>query len=61
MIEERIFDPNAPYTVMLRARWKALIHTRFGFPRKGCRIWRVYSHLGFKTRAVFCECGEEFR
>ncbi len=46
--------------LMLRARWKALLHVRFIFPPRGCRIWRVYSHFGWKTYRVFCECGEEF-
>lgn len=53
-------EPPAPYRLMLRARLKALVHTRFCFPRKGCRIWRMYSHFGFKTRLVFCQCGKEF-
>ncbi len=50
----------APYSLMLRARLKALQHIRFCFPRKGCRIWRLYSHFGFKTYRVFCECGKKF-
>ncbi len=51
---------TAPYSLMLRARLAALKHIRFCFPRKGCRIWRHYSHFGFKTYSVFCECGKEF-
>lgn len=46
--------------LMLHARWEALKHMRFIFPRAGCRIWRLYSHFGFKTYAVVCECGKEF-
>jgi hypothetical protein len=50
---------NAPYRLMLRARWRAFKHT---FPfRKGHRIWRVYSHFGLKTHRIFCECGREFK
>lgn len=45
---------------MVRARLQALMHVRFCFPTKGCRIWRIYSHFGLKTRAVYCECGEAF-
>lgn len=47
-------------TLLITARAKALKHIRFCFPRKGCRIWRLYSTLGFRTHAVFCECGEVF-
>lgn len=46
---------------MLRARWKALLHVRVVFPRHGCRIWRYYSHFGFNTMRVFCQCGKEFK
>jgi hypothetical protein len=46
--------------LMIRARWLALKHMRFCFPRKGCQIWRGYSHAGFKTYIVFCQCGEVF-
>jgi hypothetical protein len=47
--------------LMLHARWQALKHIRFIFPRPGCRIWRQYSHFGLRVYRVFCECGEEFR
>ena len=46
--------------LMIRARWEALMHVRFIFPRKPCRIWRLYSHFGLKTYRIFCECGQEF-
>lgn len=47
--------------LMLHARWEALKHVRFIFPRRGCRIWRYYSHFGFNTMRVFCQCGKEFK
>jgi hypothetical protein len=47
--------------LMLWARAQALWHVRFIFPRDGCRIWRLYSHLGFRVYRVFCQCGKEFR
>jgi len=47
--------------LMLRARWNALLHIRFIFPRRECRIWRQYSHFGFNTIRVFCTCGREFK
>lgn len=50
-----------PFRLMLRARWRALCHIRFGFPRRGCGIWRIYSHLGLKTYRVLCQCGKEFK
>lgn len=53
--------PEPRWGLMLRARWKALKHIRFIFPRKGCQIWRLSSHFGFKTMRVFCECGKDFR
>lgn len=51
---------------MLRARWKAWLHVMrfwimFDIPGVGNhRIWRLYSHLGFKTYWIGCECGKEF-
>jgi hypothetical protein len=51
---------EAPYSLMLRARWRAFKHS-IQCGTKGHRIWRVYSHWGFKTYRVFCECGKEFK
>ena len=54
-------------SLMLRARWKAWLHVMqfwvmLDMPNIARhRIWRVYSHMGFKTRRIFCECGKEFR
>jgi hypothetical protein len=25
------------------------------------RIWRAYSHFGFRTYRIWCDCGKEFR
>jgi hypothetical protein len=47
-------------SLLIAARWRALKHVRGIFPRKGCRIWRMYSCLGLHTHAVFCDCGEIF-
>jgi hypothetical protein len=47
-------------SLMLAARWRALKHVRVIFPRKGCRIWRLYRYCGFDTLAVVCSCGEIF-
>lgn len=46
--------------LQIAARAKALRHIRFCFPKRGCRIWRIYSWLGLRTHAVFCQCGEVF-
>lgn len=51
---------DAPYRLMLHARWEAFKHV-FLRSEPGHRIWRVYSHWGLKTYRVFCECGEEFK
>lgn len=47
-------------TLLIRARIKAAAHIlpRLGDPKH--RIWRLYSHFGFKTDLVICECGKEF-
>jgi hypothetical protein len=55
-----LWEYKGGLSLMLRARFQALKHIRFCFPAKGCRIWRVYSLLGLKTRAIFCECGVAF-
>jgi hypothetical protein len=47
-------------SLLITARWRALKHVRGIFPRKGCRIWRMYSCFGLRTHAVFCSCGEIF-
>lgn len=50
-------------SLMLHARWEALKHIRFIFPRPGCRIWRYYESwcgIEIRTKRVFCQCGKEF-
>lgn len=61
ILRQLMTAPSAKWSLMVFARLKAIHHMRFCFPRKGCRIWRIYSHFGLKTRAVFCECGKEFK
>lgn len=49
-------------SLMISARWRASRHMLTGWrllsPDHG--INRIYSHFGFCTRAVFCDCGEVF-
>jgi hypothetical protein len=56
-----IVPKHAPYQLMLHARWQAFKHSIQYFYHPGHRIWRVYSHFGFKTYKIFCECGKEFK
>lgn len=47
-------------SLLIRARIKAARHSFEHLGDPDHRIWRLYSHFGFKTDLVICECGKEF-